>query len=150
MAQDEIEVGQRGAEAAFLRGVGYARIKQWQQAIRALSAALEEDRGHVEAHLELARCQAQVGQTREAVRLIDRALGLPRLDDGMRVRLLGLLGRVSVQGGDYARASEAFEEVMEITGGAGGPILNQLGQVMCKSGNFERGFALFARAMRQK
>lgn len=130
------------------RGLGYARLGQWQQAIRALTTALEESPEHVEAHHQLAVCHAQTGNAREARRLLQRALGLPRLGDAERVGLLRLLGRVGIQMNDYALAAECFEEALGITGTSGGPILNQLAQVMCKSGDYERGFALYVRAMR--
>ena len=45
---------------------------QWQQAIRALTTALEESPEHVEAHHQLAVCHAQTGNAREARRLLQR------------------------------------------------------------------------------
>lgn len=140
------EVDGAGAHAAWLRGLGYARRAQWPQAIRALRSALESDPGHLESHIELGRALSQTGQAFEGLRMLERALVLPGLDDAARVRVLRLLGRASIQEGDYARAAEAFEEALAITGQSSGPILNQLAEVMCKSGDFERGFALFLRA----
>ena len=138
----------RSAQASWMRGLGYARRGQWQQAIRALRAAIDEDPGHIEAMRELAACLAASGNGREAVRWIDQALSFERLDDGTRVRLLRLLGKTCMQGGDYRRAADAYQEALEISGHTGGPILNQLAAVMCKSGNFDRGYDLFFRAMR--
>ena len=144
---DDVPMRAERAEAAYERGRAYAARRQWQQALRALSAALGDAPEHIEAHRELARCHAQMGNGREALRLLDQALELPRLDDASKVGLLQLLGRVSIQNADYHRASEAFQEALDITGTGGAPILNQLAEVMCKSGDFDRGFALFFRSM---
>lgn len=138
------------AHAAWLRGVGYARREQWQQAIRALTQALDADPGHVEARRELARSHAALGQVRQAARLLEVGLERQGLNDTQRVALLQLLGRISVQSGDYARASEAYEEAMVVVGHTGGALLDQLAEVLCRSGDYRRGFELFLQAGRQQ
>ncbi len=138
--------GREQAQAAWLRGVGYARQGQWQQAVRALRSAIEGEPGHVAAHVELARCLAQMGSANEAMRWLDAALDLARRDDAMRVRILRLRGRVALQCADYGSAAQSFEGALDITGEAGAPILNQLAEVMLKSGDYQRGFELFVRA----
>ncbi len=133
--------------AAVMRGNGYAGRGQWDQALRAYQSALEEDTESVEARYQLAVCQARLGQNREARLVLEHALANPEIRTADRVRVLQLLGRICLQGGDHARASQCFETVMDMTGTTGAPVLNQLAQVMCKSGNYERGFSLFYRAM---
>ena len=128
------------------RGNAYAGRGQWDQALRAYQSALQEDSESVEARYRLAICQAQLGQNREARLVLEHALG-GELRAADRVRVTQLLGRVCLQSGDHLRAAECFETVLGLTGTAGGPALNQLAQVMCKSGNYERGFALFFRAL---
>lgn len=134
--------------ASLMRGIGYARQGQWQQALRALHNVLEDDPTHIEGHYQLAVCHAQLGSARESVRLLRYVLSFPALRDADRVRFTQLLGRVSIQANDYATAAECFEQAMDLLGTSEGPILNQLAQVMCKSGNYRRGFELFTRAMK--
>jgi tetratricopeptide (TPR) repeat protein len=134
-------------EAAVLRGNGYAARGQWDQAVRAYQSALEEDPESVEARYRLAVCQARLGQNREARLVLQHALnsaGISALD---RVRVTRLLGRICLQTGDHAGAARCFEIVLDLTGTAGGPALDQLAQVMCKSGDYRRGFSLFFRAL---
>lgn len=134
-------------QAAVIRGNGYAARGQWDQALRAYQSALEEDAESVEARYRLAVCQARLGQNREARLVLEHALAAPHLRTADQVRCLQLMGRICLQGGDHGRAAQCFETVMDLTGTTGAPVLNQLAQVMCKSGNYRRGFALFHRAM---
>jgi tetratricopeptide (TPR) repeat protein len=146
MSVDEQRLQRERAQASLMRGIGYARQGQWQQAVRALTGALEELPDHLEAHYQLAACQAQLGNAREARRLIQRALAMEGLVDAERLRFLRLLGKLGIQVGDYVLAADCFEEALEMTGEVGGPILDQLAQVMCKSGNYGRGISLYLRA----
>lgn len=133
--------------AAIIRGNGYVARGQWDQGLRAYQSALEEDAESVEARYRLAICQARLGQNREARLVLEHAINSPVIRTRDRVRVLQLLGRVCLQGGDHGRAAQCFETVMDLTGTTGAPVLNQLAQVMCKSGNYRRAFALFHRAM---
>lgn len=147
MSVDDWQMREQRAQASIMRGVGYARQGQWQQAVRALSAALEDQPHNLEAHYQLAVCHGQLGNAREARRLLQRALGFEELVDAQRLRLLRLLGRIGIQMGDYALAADCFEAALEMTGEVGGPILDQLAQVMCKSGNYQRGLSLYMRSL---
>jgi tetratricopeptide (TPR) repeat protein len=138
---------QERARAAIVRGNSYAGRGQWDQALRAYQSALEEDVENVEGRYRLAVCQARLGQNREARLVLEHALNNPTIRTADRVRVLQLLGRICLQGGDHARAAQCFETVMDMTGTTGAPVLNQLAQVMCKSGDYRRAFALFHRAM---
>lgn len=135
------------ANASLERGVAYIHRKQWQQAASALQNALTESPQSIPVHYHLAFCFANTGNALRARRLLEDALALPHTDDAWRVRLLRLLARVSMQASDYALAAECLESAVAITGLGGAPILNQLAQVFCKSGDFERGFELFVKAM---
>ena len=141
-------LGER-AWASLQRGIGYARRAQWQQDIKALESALADAPDSLEARYQLALCFGQMGRARDAVVNIEAAMASPRLDDANRVRFLRLLARVSMQSGDYNMAAHSLEEAFQITGVGGAPILNNLAQVMCKSGDFEKGFDLFFQAMNQ-
>ncbi len=150
MSTPEAQLRAERVEASVMRGIGYARRNQWQQALRALTAALEEDPQHIEAHYQLAICQAQVGNAREGSRLLRRALSFPQLRDADKLRLLRTLGRIGIQVGDYPLAADCFEAALDMTGDTGGPIFDQLAQVMCKSGQFKRGLDLYLRALQSR
>ena len=134
-------------EDALRRGVGYVERRQWQQAINALNSCLQADPANLEARYNLALSQSGCGRANEALRVLEETLMLPRLDDFNRVRLLKLVGQVAIQTGNYQLAADNLDAAFKITGVGGAPILNQLGQVMCKAGDFERGFGLYFQAL---
>ena len=134
-------------EDSLRRGIAYVQRRQWQQALNALNTCLQAEPGNLEARYHLALSQAGAGRAREAQRVLEETLALPRLDDYNRVRLLKLSGQVAIQIGDYQLAADSLDAAFEITGVGGAPILNQLAQVMCKAGDFERGFNLYFQAL---
>ncbi|MBH25311.1 MAG: hypothetical protein CMH57_12845 [Myxococcales bacterium] len=138
---------QQRAADALRRGVAYARRHQWQQAMNALTSCLQEEPNNLEARYYMAISQASSGRAREARRLLEQTLAMPRLDDFQRVRLLKLLGKVSIQSSDYHLAADSLHQAFTLTGVGGAPILNELAQVMCKAGDFDRAFDLYIKAM---
>lgn len=136
-------------QASLQRGVAYLQRKQWQQAQAALRQALDEAPASIPAHYWMGFCQANLGKHLQALRHLEDALQLRPLDDAWRVKILRMLARVAIQAGDYGLAASSLDTAFQITGGSGAPILNQLARVFCKSGEFERGFDLFFRAMNQ-
>ena len=135
------------AQDALRRGVAYTQRRQWQQALNALSTCLQVDPRNIEARYHVALSQAGSGRAREARRVLEQTLEIPNLDDYNRVRLLKLLGQLSIQTGEYQLAADSLDAAYSITGTGGASILNQLAQVMCKAGDFERGFGLYLQAL---
>lgn len=135
------------AHEALQRGVGYSRRGQWQQAINALEAASNEASTWLDARYELALCYGMMGRVRDARLMLESGLAAPDLHDAGRVKYLKLFAKVAMQASDYHLAAHCLEEAYDITGIGGAPILNNLAQVHCKSGDFQRGFELFFRAM---
>ncbi len=136
-------------QASLQRGIAYLQRKQWQQAQAALRQALDEAPRSVAALYWMGFCQAHLGKTTQAQRFLESALEQGGLDDVWRVKLLRLLARVNIQAGDYAFAAECLDRVFTLTGGSGAPVLNQLARVFCKSGDFNRAFDLYMRALNQ-
>ncbi|MEL6182368.1 MAG: tetratricopeptide repeat protein [Myxococcota bacterium] len=147
MSTDDYQ--QQRAGDALRRGIAYVHRHQWQQAMNALTSCLQEEPGNLDGRYYMAISQASSGRAREARRLLEQTLQLPRLDDFHRVRFLKLLGKVSIQSSDYHLAADSLHEAFTLTGVGGAPILNDLAQVMCKAGDFGRGFDLFFKAMEQ-
>jgi Tfp pilus assembly protein PilF len=135
------------AYAALQRGIGYSKRGQWQQAINALQSAVEDPSTFLDARYELALCYGMMGRVRDARTMLESGLNAENLDDANKVKYLKLFSKVAMQAADYHLAAHCLEEAYDITGIGGAPILNNLGQVHCKSGDFERGFQLFFRAM---
>ncbi len=141
------EMNYERARASLNRGIAYANREQWQQAINALESALEDDHQLLPAQYYLALCYGHTGNGLHACRLLEDLRDNPRLDDGWRVRVLQLLSKVGIQMREYELAADSLEQAYHLTGAGGSAVLNSLAQVLCKAGNYKRGFELYFKAM---
>lgn len=104
------------SDDAFMKGLTHLMADHTDQAIEEFTRAVTLNSDTVETYVVLGNLFRQKGEIERAVRIRQSIIARPQLDPSVRLQALYDLGLDYRKGGLYNRATEAFQEVLDMDG----------------------------------
>lgn len=127
------------ARQYYQQGLSFYQRGQLSEATDALQLAVRTAPDHVDARYHLSQVLIKRGRGDEGLRVLDTGLARAGLDDGERARLLEQAAACASATNRYELARHYLEEAISLTPRATS-LLNKLGAICCKGGEFAMGF----------
>ncbi len=102
------------SDDAFMKGLTHLMADHTDQAIEEFTRAVTLNSDTVETYVVLGNLFRQKGEIERAVRIRQSIIARPQLEPSVRLQALYDLGLDYRKGGLYNRATEAFQEVLEM------------------------------------
>ena len=130
----------------YQQGVAFLGRGDVANAVDALTRAIQITPDHVDARVALSRAHQRKSRAQEGLDVLDSGLEREGLSKEQRRSLQERAADCATDAGDYSAAQKYLESALNESSGEPSGLINKLGALYCKGGEYKRGLDCFLAA----